>query len=279
MVSRHDYSEEIVEAARSVLLEVIRLLGEYQDDIVVVGGWVPELLLSQAPEKHVGSIDVDLALNHRRFGEIGYKTVAELLLSHGYVQGKQPFIFNRTVILGDHEIKVEVDFLAGEYGGTGTQHRTQRVQDMRPRKARGVDLAFDSPTEIVIRGELPEGGVDEADVKVASITSFIVMKSMALKNRLKEKDAWDIYFCVRYFPGGIDVLISEFRTLLGHGLVTEALTNLAEKFSSPSGVGPTHVVNFEELDDPSERELIQRDAYERVSYLLDKLETGWNLSN
>jgi len=77
MVSRRDYSEVIVEAARSVMLEVIRLLGEYQNDIVVVGGWVPELLLTGAEEKHVGSIDVDLALNHRCISEVGYKTIME----------------------------------------------------------------------------------------------------------------------------------------------------------------------------------------------------------
>ena len=73
MVSQRDYSEVIVEAARSVLLEVIRILGEYQDDIVVIGGWVPELLLINADEKHVGSIDVDLALNHQSINEVGYK--------------------------------------------------------------------------------------------------------------------------------------------------------------------------------------------------------------
>jgi hypothetical protein len=33
-----DYSAEQVEAARSVLLELVHLLGEYRDDIVVVGG-------------------------------------------------------------------------------------------------------------------------------------------------------------------------------------------------------------------------------------------------
>jgi len=57
-----DYSEEQVAAAKSVLLELARLLGEYRDDMVVVGGWVPELLLPSHPKRHVGSIDVDLAL-------------------------------------------------------------------------------------------------------------------------------------------------------------------------------------------------------------------------
>ena len=274
MVSRRDYSEELIDAARSVMLEVIRILGEYWDDIVVVGGWVPELLLTQAEERHIGSIDVDLALNHHRLSEDGYRTIIEHLLSQGYVQGKQPFIFYRTVAMGDREIIVQVDFLSGEYGGTGKSRRTQRVQDMRPRKARGVDLAFQMPVEIIIRGMLPEGGADVAEVKVASIPTFLVMKCMALKYRLKEKDAWDIYYCVRHYPGGIDALIQDILPLAEHGLVQEALTTLAQKFSSPMAIGPTHVVNFDEIGDPTERELTQRDAFERINYLIDGLGFG-----
>ena len=271
MVSRRDYSQKIVEAARSVLFEVTRLLGEYQDEIVVIGGWVPELLLTNAEEKHVGSIDVDLALNHRSISEAGYKTIMQHLLSHGYSQGKQPFIFHRTVVVRGEEITVDIDFLAGEYEGTGKKHRTQRVQDMRPRKARGVDLAFEMPEKITIRGVLPEGGDDVAEIQVASIASFLVMKGMALKDRLKEKDAWDIYFCIRYYPHGVDALIEELRPLSGHGLVRESLGYIAEKFSSPLAVGPVHVANFEEIDDASARELIQRDAYERIQFFFSYL--------
>ena len=95
MVSRRDYPEEIVKAARSVLLEVIRILGEYEDDIVVVGGWVPELLFTEALVKHVGSIDVDLALNHREINEAGYKTILQLLLSH--VASREIYAFARHV--------------------------------------------------------------------------------------------------------------------------------------------------------------------------------------
>jgi len=143
MVNRRDYSADLVEAARSVMLEIMRVLGEYQDDIVVVGGWVPELLMPLAEERHIGSIDVDLALNHRNLSEAGYKTIMELLLARGYEQSEiQPFIFYRTVNVNDREITVEVDFLAGEYAGTGRGHRTQRAQDIRPRKARGIDLVF-----------------------------------------------------------------------------------------------------------------------------------------
>ena len=45
MVTRRDYTAEGVEAARSVLIELVHLLGEYKDDIVLIGGWIPEVLL------------------------------------------------------------------------------------------------------------------------------------------------------------------------------------------------------------------------------------------
>ncbi len=48
MVSRRDYAQDAVEAARSVLIELIHLLGEYRDSIVVIGGWVPQFLWSSS---------------------------------------------------------------------------------------------------------------------------------------------------------------------------------------------------------------------------------------
>ncbi len=44
VTKRTDYTAEAVEAARSVKLELTRRLGEYQKGIVIVGGWVNELL-------------------------------------------------------------------------------------------------------------------------------------------------------------------------------------------------------------------------------------------
>ncbi|HPW18905.1 MAG TPA: hypothetical protein PLP83_11105 [Candidatus Aminicenantes bacterium] len=41
MVTRSEYCERDVRACFSVLLEVVRVLGEYRDRIVLVGGWVP----------------------------------------------------------------------------------------------------------------------------------------------------------------------------------------------------------------------------------------------
>ncbi|MBI2605275.1 MAG: nucleotidyl transferase AbiEii/AbiGii toxin family protein [Deltaproteobacteria bacterium] len=268
-VNRTDYNTEAVAAAKSVLIELVHLLGEYRDHFVVIGGWVPELLLPAATSPHVGSIDVDIALNHRKFAQDGYKMVQEILLSRGYELGKQPFIFFRPVKLGDRIIKVEVDLLAGEYGGTGKNHRTQKVQDVRPRKARGCDLAFELFREINVEGEIPGGGTDSVTVRVASIVPFLVMKGMALHDRIKEKDAWDIYYCVKNYPGGTDAVAAEFQPHLNHSLVREGLEKIAGKFSSVHAVGPKFVADFEEITDQAERELLQRDAFERVRALLE----------
>ncbi len=273
MVTRRDYTAEAVAAAKSVLIELTHLLGEYRDNIVLIGGWVPELLISPKPRPHVGSIDIDLALNHVKIQEEGYRLIEELLTSRGYYQepDKQPFIFFRNVLFGDSFIKVQVDFLSGEYEGTGKAHRTQAIQGMKARKARGCDLAFDMVREISVEGEIPGGGLDRVTVRIASIVPFLVMKGMALDDRLKEKDAWDIYYCLIAYPGGIDALVEEFRPHLSHGLVREGLGKIATHFSSLKSLGPKFVADFEEAGDPEEVERIVRDAYERIHAFLNRL--------
>ena len=44
MVTKTDYNQIAVKAAYSVLIEIVRVLGEYRDYIVLIGGWVPQFL-------------------------------------------------------------------------------------------------------------------------------------------------------------------------------------------------------------------------------------------
>ena len=272
MVNKGDYNISMVQAAHSVLLEVVHILGEYRNNIAIVGGWVPDFIMPNAPEHHIGSIDVDLALDHRVLEEVGYETLKKHLIKAGYRPDEdQPFRFWRDLVVEDKPFSVEVDLLAGEYGGTGKNRRTQRVQDVRARKARGCDLVFELSIEVKIEGTLPDGRKDIATIRVANIVSFLVMKGMALADRDKEKDPYDIYFCLTTYPGGIKVIAEAIQPHIKDKLIREGLLKIKEKFQSPEHVGPVGVVDFQEITDPEERARITRDASERALALLENL--------
>ncbi len=273
MVSKGQYGEREVNACKSVLLELVHLLGELKDEMVIIGGWTPSLLFPEARDPHVGSLDIDVALNFREIPDDTYQTILRAFLKRGYTQDeKQPFRFFRKVRMEGYDpIDVEVDLMAGEYGGTGKARRTQIVQDVRARKTRGCDLAFDTTVTVSLEGELPEGGKDRVTFKVAGIVPFLVMKGMAMYDRMKEKDAYDIYYCVEYFPGGIDKLVAEFSTFLNNKLVLEGLGKIRSKFASVEHVGPAWVAEFLEIREKEDREIIMRRTYEKVNELLDIL--------
>ena len=273
MVSKSQYGEREVKACKSVLLELVHLLGEIKDEMVIIGGWTPTFFFPQSDDPHVGSLDIDVALNFSKIPDDTYQTILKAFLKRGYTQDReQPFRFFRNVkIEGTEPINVEVDLMAGEYGGTGKGRRTQKVQDIRARKARGCDLAFDSSITVTIEGELPDGGKDKVSFKVAGVVPFLVMKGMSMYERMKEKDAYDIYYCVEHYPGGVEGLVSEFRPHLKNKLITEGLEKIRSKFASVEHIGPKWVANFLEVTEKEDRDIIMRRAYEKISELLDSL--------
>jgi hypothetical protein len=226
-----------------------------------------------------------VALDFSNIPDDTYQTILKSFLKRGYTQDKkQPFRFFRKVkVEGAFQpsafqpdafqmpIEVEVDLIAGEYGGTSKEHRTQKVQDIRARKARGCDLAFDSSITVTLEGEPPDGGKDKVSFKVAGIVPFLVMKGMAMFERMKEKDAHDIYYCVEHYSGGVEGLAAEFVPPIKNKLITEGLGKIRSKFASIEHIGPKWVADFLEKADKEDRDIIMRRAYEKLSELLDIL--------
>jgi len=54
--------------------------------------------------------------------------------------------------------------------------------------------------------------------------------------------------------------------------VREGLEKIAKHFASEKYLGPKSVADFEEISDPEEREIRERDVYEKTRYILQKLE-------
>jgi len=119
-------------------------------------------------------------------------------------------------------VPVGLDLLAPEYGGRSKRHENQFVQDTGARKARGCDLVFSRVEGVILEGTLPNGARDSVRCNVAGLVPFLVMKGMAL-GRGKPKDAYDIEYVIRNYPGGIKVMTEMFKRDIDNKLVQEGL--------------------------------------------------------
>lgn len=100
------------------------------------------------------------------------------------------------------------------------------------------------------------------------------MKGFALQKRYKRKDAYDIYYCIRNYPGGIDALAEDCRPILELPSGAEGYRYINAKFDTIEGFGPTCVKNFVEKSDVlGERapEQWQQDAFGQVDAWLRTL--------
>jgi len=261
-----------VDACRSVLIEVLTILAKDLDKLVVVGGWVPELAF---PERgHIGSIDVDLALDARRLHPMAYESIGGKLAQAGYL--KSPEMMNRFYRqLPGSALQIRVDLITGEFAGIESEGAHHRIQGLTIWKARGIELAFACQQDVSIEGMLPGGGHNKVIAKMPTIAAFLCIKAITLGERKKEKDAYDIFFCIDNFPGGPRALAWEFRAIIGNTLVAEGLSILREKFSRLDGVGPVWAALVAAGGDSAnedERQKWQRRAFEIVNALLREVD-------
>ncbi|WP_031553404.1 nucleotidyl transferase AbiEii/AbiGii toxin family protein [Oribacterium sp. FC2011] len=265
-----DYSEDQKLAAHRVLVELVNLFNEYRDDIRIVGGWVPDLMFPD--QNHVGSVDVDVLINHLTLNDSGYQTMAKILLRNGYKEHPEKyFSFVKTVDIDGEAFTVDVDILAGIYGGTATKKRSQHVQGIKALKATGGNFAFEfPPQQVKVEAERVDGAIDTAVVNVVAVVPFLIMKTAAM-GRGKAKDAYDIYFVIKHYIGGVDSLAEEFRAVRDKQIVIDMKEKLSDKFASEKHAGPKDVSDFMDLANEEEIELIRRDAYEQVSALIEKI--------
>lgn len=272
---QHEYGAREIDAARRVLVDLGQVLGSwFKDSIVVVGGWVPDLLMPQVDEPHIGSIDVDLALDANKLGDGRYAEVVKSLLdTRRYEKTDSSFKLRAKVDLGDGgpAVVVDVDFLKA-----ATKRRRRKgpplMPDFRPLDADGCAAAFLHPEPVLMEGLMISGAANRVNLRVASIADFLVMKAYALAGRDKPKDAYDICFCLDNAPGGMAALAAMWRERRGEPLLATALVYLRAKFETVDSFGPRQVAVFYEATTREERERHSRRSYELVTRFLAIIE-------
>ncbi len=268
--SANDYDDRTTQAAKSVLVEIGQILGSFRGKFAIIGGSVPWLLLESEDMPHVGTLDVDLSLDAEALGDGEYATLVEALMGHGYNQreGFRRFQLVRTVPAQDagQPIDIVVDFLMPRDADI-VKNSPPLVADFAVQKADGADLALRFHQLVAVNAMMPNGGHNRVELAVCSIPALLAMKGHALNGRLKQKDAYDVYYCIRNYPGGIDALAAACKPLLDHKSAVDGYSFINEKFESFESLGPTNVRRFvEESRIVGERDpdQWQRDAFGQV---------------
>lgn len=272
------YGPGVTAASRSVLLELITLLRAYRDALVLVGGWVPYLLLEhhRRPQDrfvHVGSIDIDLAVDPATVNEPRYATIVELLRGRGYrpILGRRqdglPCAFERIVQspLTNKSYTIRVDFLT-PFGDQGRKPVLPVQDELVARKIKGCELAFRHHMTVNLTGALPDGGELTVPLRMADVVGCLAMKGIVLGERYREKDAYDIYAVIAHYQRGPRDVADTVRPHLEDGLVREGLTGIQRAFATRRANGPAWAAAFlVHAMFGQERERVTTDAFMMVS--------------
>lgn len=271
--SASGYKSEETELVESLCLYVATLLGDLLDDLVVVGGLVPLLLIDRRfpinPEDaHCGTNDLDLAMALALLDESRYAEIAERLRHVGFEpdtndEGRQTP--QRWRLAG---MRVTLDFLippaADERGGT-IRHLEG---DFGALVAPGLTVAFHDREQVHLSGRTPLDEAAQRDLWVCGPGAFLVLKALAFHLRSELKDAFDLFHVVKFWPDGPADIAARIEGLRGvDKIVDEALAHLASDFASPDHVGPRAVARF--LREGRDEDL-EADAFGLVQNVLDE---------
>lgn len=273
--TRTGYPRAQVELVRATCLYVATKLGDLRDDLVVVGGLVPSLLvdpngLPAGAEAHVGTLDLDIGLTVALLDAGRYRAITERLRDAGFapdVNEQGQTTRQRWRILG--EAAVTVDFLIapsleGDRGG--------RLRNLEPDFAAiivpGLELAFRDRQAIAMSGRTILGEEAERSIWVCDAGAYIVLKAIAFDLRGENKDAYDLFYVLRnYGRGPVDVA-AHVRPLLDAAETRTALTILRRDFGGVDRVGPRRVADFVV---GGRDDALQADVVAFVTELLDAL--------
>ena len=253
------------DTARAVLIEVVNILGAFKDDLVIVGGWVPDLIYPG--KNHVGSLDVDLAVGPGAVGADAYSTILGRLKRNNYSHEIGPTRFYRAVHGAAEPVKV--DLISGEYVNN-EKAAAVPVDELRLNTLRGVDLAFEVCEEITIEGNMPDGTHNTVRARIARPEAFVLIKAFALAERAKEKDAYDIAFVLHNYDPSLATLADTLVPLITDGLGAEAQQILTDKFAKLESVGPSWAAKVAE-ENGQDVEQAQRAAFQDAQDLFDEI--------
>ena len=191
--SANDYDDRTTRAVKSVLVEIGQILASFRGKFAVVGGSVPWLLLENADNPHVGTLDVDLSLDAEALQDGQYADLIHELMGQGYDKTKntREFQLQRTVPAtdGGPAIEILVDFLMPKHADI-EKNRPKLIENFRVQRADGADLAVHFHQLVAVSAETPTGGRNTVEIAVCSIAKMRMTFTTAFGTIQAESGRW-----------------------------------------------------------------------------------------
>ncbi len=245
-----DYTPEMTEIAKETLLYIATTLGDLLDQIVLVGGLVPTLIIPDRPhiEAHVGTTDVDLGLSIALLDSEQYMEVSKRLRRVGFEPNKSkkgnPTRSN-WVINVKGKPPGKVDFLIQPAGPDSKGGHPQNLEaDFAAIIIPGLHLAFQDSIEVSLGERTIRGETATRNVQVCGPGAFVILKSLAMRGRKETKDPYDLHHMVRYYGKSVEEVAERIRPLLEDPITQKVLGFLAEDFKETSSIGPSWAAEF-----------------------------------
>lgn len=246
-----EYRSEQIELVRGTCLYVATKLGDMMDDLLIVGGLVPSLIVDQTAlpedvEAHVGTMDLDVGLQLTLLNEGRYRKLTERLRDAGFTMdendGGNP---TRQRWKITNSGTVTIDFLIppsrdGDRGG--------KLRDIEPDFAAiiapGLRCAFRDRQRVTLEGRTFFGEKATRAVWVCGAGAYVVLKTLAFDSRGENKDAYDLFYIIRNYGSGVGDVFARLEPLLDDPEAQKALDILRRDFRDPESVGPRRVAEF-----------------------------------
>jgi len=243
------YPPDQVARVKATCLYLATKLGDLTDDLIVVGGLVPSLLIDQEhlPDDvspHVGTLDLDLGLAFALVGEHRYETLAERLRKAGFrADEKDGRTIRQRWRIG--EPAVTVDFLIEPEDAESKAGRLFPLdRDWAAIIAPGLHLAFLDNRMITLEGRTITGEKARREVRVCDAGAYVALKALAFHIRGENKDAYDLYYMLRNYGRSIEDVVAHFVPLLPDKTALRAVEYLKLDFLDPEAIGPMRVAQF-----------------------------------
>ncbi len=248
-----EYRKEMAEHVRQTCLYVATKIGDLLDELVVVGGLVPSLLIPEGSvprgeEMHVGTMDLDLGLSLALLDAARYEELTARLRRAGFEPDTNEVgnpTSQRWKIARWDRFAATVDFVIPPSRHEDEGGKIRHIEkDFAAVITPGLHLAFQDRQRVPLVGSTIMGEKARRDIWVCGPGAFLVLKALAFGSRGENKDAYDLYYVIRNHGSGVVDVLTHLKPIQHDRETRKALQILRRDFSDPDGVGPRRVAQF-----------------------------------